>query len=157
MTTQDIAETTETAEETSGGGMRKQLEASLARTKELEAKERVRAFTDAGFDVETGMGKAISQVYDGEVSKEAILKFSSDEYGHTPSTAETVPPPHPQAAQIAVGQAQLDAVAGVAGSVAQTTRSERLAVARQTGDSNTEAAINAANMQDMMDRQNQHL
>jgi len=139
-------------DDSSGGGLRKQLEKTLARNKELEANERTRAFTDAGFDTSKGLGKAISQVYEGDVTSEAILKFASDEYEFIP-TAENQPVPHPQAAQIAVGQHQLDQVGNVAGSVTQTTRLERLQTARETGDMRAEGAIMAAQMQDMMDAQ----
>jgi len=149
MTTQETTEAT--TEETSGGGLRKQLEAALAENKVMKADARDQAFESAGIDVSTGLGKAISQVYEGDATKDAILKFAADEYGHTP--AAVAPPAHPQADQIALGNAQLDQVGQVADSDTQTTRAERLSTARAAGNYEQEGAIMAAQMQDMMDRQ----
>ena len=150
MTTQETTE--ETTEETAGGGLRKQLEAVLAENKTMKADARNQAFDSAGIDVTTGLGKAIHQVYDGPATKDAILKFAADEYGHTPQAV--APPVHPQAAEIALGHAQLDQVGQVADSDTQTTRAERLEIARAAGDFEQEGAIMAAQMQDMVDRQN---
>ncbi|RKZ89396.1 MAG: hypothetical protein DRQ39_00855 [Gammaproteobacteria bacterium] len=154
MTTQPDQSNTEAPEgdDTSGGGLRKQLEKALAENKDHKQKERTRAFTDAGFDTSKGLGKAISQIYEGESSAEAVLAFAETEYGHTP-TASDGSQPHPQAAQIALGQHQLDQVGNVAGSMQQTTQPERLATARATGDFESEGAIMAAQMQAMMDAQ----
>ena len=154
MTTQANQSQSEapTDDDSSGGGLRKQLEKTIAENKTLKTRERTRAFTDAGFDTSTGLGKAISQVYDGESSKEAILEFASTEYGHTPTPSDA-PQPHPQAAQIALGQHQLDQVGNVAGSITQTTRAQRLAEARASGNFEQQGAIMAAQMQEMMDRQ----
>jgi len=151
MTTQEAPTTEEATEETSGGGLRKKLTEANAKVKDLEAKERKRAFADAGFDVETGMGKAVARTYDGDPEKDSILKFALDEYGYQPAPAPEVT--HPQAEQISLGQAQLDQVGNVAGSEVRTTREERLVKARQDGDYGAEGAIMAAQMQDMMDRQ----
>ena len=155
MTTRTDQETNEAAsdDKSEGGGLRNQLEKSLARTKELEAEARTRAFQDAGLNTETGLGKAINQIYTGDNTKEAILAYASTEYGHVPQDP-AAPAPHPQAAQIALGQHQLDQVGNVAGSVQQTTRGERLSAAEASGDFETQAAIKSAQMQEMVDRQN---
>lgn len=149
MTTQDTAAT---EEETSGKSMRRELEAQIAENKQLKADARNNAFSQAGLDTSRGLGKAIFQVYDGPATQEAILEFAQTEYEHVPSI-DNAPPPHPQAAQIALGQHQLDQVGQVAGSVTQTTRNQRLAAARQAGDMAAEGAIMSAQMQDMMDAQ----
>lgn len=153
MTTEPDQSNTETPEgdETPGGGLRKQLEKALAKNKVNEAKIRTSAFKEAGIDTQTGLGKAIAQVYDGELDADAILEFAHTEYGHVPTPAGQQP--HPQAAQIALGQSQLDQVGNVAGSIQQSTRAERLAEAQAKGDFGQIGAIQAAQMQDMMDRQ----
>ena len=150
MTTQETTE--ETPEETAGGGLRKQLEAALAENKSMKADARDQAFVNAGIDTSTGLGKAISQVYEGDATKDAILKFAADEYGHMPEAA--APTTHPRAAEIALGNAQLDQVGMVADSDTRTTRAERLNTARAAGNYEQEGAIMAAQMQEMMDRQN---
>ncbi len=138
--------------DTSGGGLRKQLEKALADNKQLKAGERARAFTDAGLDTSVGLGKAISQVYEGEPTAEAVLAFATDEYGFVPTTG--APAVHPQAAQIALGHQQLDQVGNVAGSLQESSRLERLQAASAEGNFGQTGAIKAAQMQDMMDRQN---
>ena len=138
---------------TEGGGLRIKLDEANAENKQLKADARLRAFSDAGLDTGTGLGKAISQIYTGANTKDAILAFAQTEYGHTPQDP-AAPAPHPKAAQIALGQHQLDQVGNVAGSVQQTTRGERLAAAQASGDHETQAAIMSAQMQEMVDRQN---
>jgi hypothetical protein len=155
MTTQDQQSNTEApvddGNDSSGGGLRKQLEKALAENKDMKAQARSAAFLQAGLDTSIGLGKAISQVYEGDATAEAVLAFATEEYGFVPTPEGGTP--HPQAAQIALGQHQLDQVGNVAGSVTQTTRLERLQTARETGDMKSEGAIMAAQMQDMMDAQ----
>ena len=153
MTTRPDQSNTEAPEgdDSSGGGLRKQLEKALAQNKANETIIRSAAFEAAGIDTSKGLGKAISQVYDGDPTKDAILEFASKEYDHVPTPVGQQP--HPQAAQIALGHAQLDQMGNVAGSVEQTTRRERLATAQVEGDFAAQGRIQSAQMQDMMDAQ----
>jgi len=47
----------------------------------FKAQAKVSVFKDAGLDTTTGIGKAISQVYSGDISVEAIQSFAAEEYG----------------------------------------------------------------------------
>ena len=47
----------------------------------FEAKAKVTVFKEAGLDTTQGIGKAISQVYTGDLNVEAIQTFAAEEYG----------------------------------------------------------------------------
>ena len=129
-------------------GLRKQVVSLNARLKVYEDRDRDVVWKDAGFDTTQGIGKAIFQVYDGEVSKEAITKFALDEYGHDVSVEpETV---HPQAQQIAEAQQRVDELTSTAGSVADATQVDALAKAEAEGDYATTMAIKGQQVADMM-------
>jgi hypothetical protein len=70
-----------------GSALRKQLEAVLAENKDLKARDRVRAFRDAGYDPDSGHGKALAKLYDGTPDPEAIRQFAKDEFGWDPPSA----------------------------------------------------------------------
>ncbi len=127
-------------------GLRKQLADAHAELKVYKTKDREAAFTDAGLDVSTGMGKAISQVYEGEVSSEAITKFAKDEYGYEIPVEET----NPQVTEITQAQARLDGVTETAGSVADPKEGDVLAKAEAEGDYATTMAIKGQQLADML-------
>ena len=129
-------------------GLRKQVKSLNARLKVYEDRDRDVIWKDAGLDTTTGIGKAIFQVYDGEVSKEAITKFALDEYGHDVSVKEEVV--HPQAQQIAEAQQRVDELTSTAGSVADVTQVDALAKAEAEGDYTTTMQIKGQQIADMM-------
>ena len=49
----------------------------------FKAQAKVSVFKDAGLDTTQGIGKAISQVYSGDLNVEAIQTFAAEEYGVT--------------------------------------------------------------------------
>ena len=135
-------ETTETIEETETKDVPKQLREALKRSNDENAKLReqvmAKAFTDLGLDPTTGLGKAVSQVYDGDTSFEALAKFALEEYGHE---APAAPENAEQAAAVLSGQAQLDAASTGAGSVTPPTQQDQLATAEAEGDYDTAMRI----------------
>lgn len=139
------AEPTDGGKDT-GGGLRKQLETSLAENKKLKADARARAFKDAGLDTSNGLGKAISQVYEGEATQEAVAEFAKDEYGwqRAPSDA------HPQAEQIETEQARVDEVGNTAGSIVPPSEADALATAEAAGDYGTTLNIKGQQMAEML-------
>jgi len=143
-----VEETQETPDPDEPKGLRKQLKAVNARLKVYEDKDRDAVWKDAGLDTTSGIGKAIFQVYDGEVSKEAITKFAKDEYGHDVSVEPEVV--HPQAQQIAEAQQRVDNLTSTAGSVADVSQGDALAEAEAKGDYSTTMAIKGQQIADMM-------
>ena len=147
QTPEDAAGTTEAADagKDTGGGLRKQLENSLAEVKELKADKRKRAFDDAGLDTTKGLGKAIHQVYEGEATKEAVVEFAKSEYDWTPPVSDE----HPQAQQIQTEQARADQLTDTAGSVAPPSTADQLAKAEAEGDYRTAMAIKSQQVESM--------
>ena len=140
-------ETTDTGtEEETGGGLRRQLEATLAENRTLKADKLSGSFKEIGLDPTTGLGKAIAKEYDGEISTEALAAFADSEYGHKfEAQAET----HPQAQAINQGQAALDQAGQTAGSVPTPTQADVLAKAEAEGDYSKTMAIKSAQVAEM--------
>lgn len=116
----------EQAKEESGGALRKKLEQSIARVKELEAAAMDRAFNDLDLDPESGIGKAAAQTFDGDPAE--LGAYVATEYGYNG-------PQNPMIAQIAEAQASLDQISETAGSVpAESPFDQQLARAESTGD-----------------------
>tara|TARA_R100000781_G_scaffold104570_1_gene68306 strand:- start:121 stop:582 length:462 start_codon:yes stop_codon:yes gene_type:complete len=63
--------------------MREENKSLKEKLEGFEAKEKVSVFKDAGLDTTQGIGKAISQVYSGDLEVEAIKSFAAEEYGVT--------------------------------------------------------------------------
>ena len=123
-------------------GLRAQLEATQAELKSVKAKEKVRAFDDAGFDTEQGLGKAIFKEYDGELDKDAVLEYAKTEYNWS-ATAESE---HPEAPQILGGTERLEAVTQTAGSITPPSEAGMLAEAEASGDYQKTLAMKAEEM-----------
>lgn len=133
--------TTETTEEVKDKDVPKQLREALKRSNEENAKLRETvmssAYAELGLDTQVGLGKAVSQVYEGETSLEALTKFVRDEYSYE----APVVPDNPETAGILAGQAQLDTASEGAGSVTPPTQQDQLAKAEAEGDYQTAMAI----------------
>ena len=141
-----MSETEETTQpENEAKGLRAQLETALDKLKAHDAKDRDRAFSDAGLDITKGVGKAVYKEYEGEMGKDEILAYASTEYSY--EAGEGVQ--HPQAEAIAQGQAALDQVGQTAGSVASPTQDDVLAKAEAEGDYGTTMAIKGQQVADM--------
>lgn len=78
-----------TFEALSGSTLRKQVEDLSEQVKTYRQKDRTRAFRDAGFDPESGPGKALAKLYDGDADPEAIQQFAKDEFGFEPQSGST--------------------------------------------------------------------
>lgn len=89
MTTETIEEA-EVTEEPTGNP---ELRAAYDREKErrITAERRVIAgdLEAIGLDPDVGLGKAIAKEYDGELTREAIAAYASEEYGFTPVGMDT--------------------------------------------------------------------
>lgn len=154
--TEDAPEDTPEDTPKTPGGMRVKLGEQATRIAELEqqldesegqtrAATMNQAYAEIGLNPHGGVGKAVATLYDGEA--DGLAAFAFDEFGHEASA-----PQHPEAAQIALGYAQLDQVGNVSSSLVQRSRPERLAEARAAGDFETEGRLLAAQAQASMDK-----
>jgi len=150
MSEEETTETTEVPEDQTkdtGKGLRAQLEKKISENADLRTKLLTRSYEELGLDPTKLIGKAIAEKYDGEPSTEALAKFAEAEYGYTPPVTEEQ---HPQAAQIAQGQAALDQIGQTAGSVADLSQVDVLAKAEAEGDNATSMAIKSQQLAELM-------
>lgn len=116
----------------------KQLREALKRQQAENAKLRTqlldRAYSEAGLDPSTGLGKAIAKEFDGEPTAEALLTFAKEEYDYEPPTSD----PAPQATQRREAQQQIEKVE--AATVPSQTLTPKEAERQAQADGNLELA-----------------
>ena len=140
MTEENTPTETEPVVETDGPKqLREALKRANAEIADKDAMLRGIAFSEAGLDTSSGLGKAISQVYDGEATTESILTFAKDEYGWEPVPS----PENPQQPVIQQNQQRLDTIQAQSVPVVPVTEDEALRTAEQEGDFGTAGAIKA--------------
>ncbi len=155
MNEEETVESVEAESKETGKGLRAQLEKQIAATKaerEVSADYRTkllnRSYEELNLDPTKLIGKAIAEKFDGEPTTEALAAFAKEEYGYEPpAQAEEQ---HPQAQQIAQGQAALDQVGQTAGSIVPPTEVDSLAKAESEGDYSTTLAIKGQQMAEML-------
>lgn len=144
MTEETTTETSsdETAEVDGPKQLREALKRAQADNAKLTTQLMGRAYSEAGLDTSTGLGKAISKEYKGEPTVEALLAFAKEEYSYEPVAV----PDNPQAATITAEQRKLDSVTSVSTSVVPLNEQDALRQAEQSGDFKTAGAIKAARL-----------
>lgn len=65
-------------QQSEGGALRKQYEATLDENKQLKSQLRKQGFQIAGIDPEQGVGKLLYQAYDGEADVSQIREFAQE-------------------------------------------------------------------------------
>ena len=80
---QELNSEAEVSEDKNWKAMREENKALKEKLEVFEAQAKVSVFKDAGLDTTQGIGKAISQVYTGDLNVEAIQTFAAEEYGVT--------------------------------------------------------------------------
>ena len=80
---QELNSETEVSEDKNWKAMREENKSIKEKLEVFEAQAKVSVFKDAGLDTTQGIGKAISQVYSGDLNVEAIQTFAAEEYGVT--------------------------------------------------------------------------
>ena len=80
---QELNSEAEVSEDKNWKAMREENKALKEKLEVFEAQAKVSVFKDAGLDTTQGIGKAISQVYSGDLNVEAIQTFAAEEYGVT--------------------------------------------------------------------------
>ena len=80
---QELNSEAEVSEDKNWKAMREENKSLKEKLEVFEAQAKVSVFKDAGLDTTQGIGKAISQVYSGDLNVEAIQTFAAEEYGVT--------------------------------------------------------------------------
>jgi hypothetical protein len=134
-----------TVEETQDNNAIKQMR---ERIKELESIEKeyksvqmANAIKDAGFDPTTGPGKALKDLYKGELQADAIKQFAS-EYGWGDAPAEPTQE-ELQRQRVVSSQDNLDTVIEASVPVEPVSLDDQIAQAQADGDWQTSANLKA--------------
>ena len=126
------------------------LEAKLASYQEKELDSTVK---NIGLDPTTGFGKALKQVYKGDVNNEALLEFAKQEYGYEAEgvAAQETPQPAQDTAVQSDARARVEALGDSSQSIVPQDASELLQKVTDSG--NTQDSIRAK--LNLMDAQKQ--
>ena len=134
-----------TVEETQDNNAIKQMR---ERIKELESVEKeyksvqmANAIKDAGFDPDTGAGKALKDLYKGELQADAIKEFAS-QYGWGDAPAEPTQQ-ELQRQRVVSSQDNLDTVIEASVPVEPVGLDDQIAQAQADGDWATSSALKA--------------
>jgi hypothetical protein len=134
-----------TVEETQDNNAIKQMR---ERIKELETVEKeyksvqmANAIKDAGFDPDTGAGKALKDLYKGELQADAIKQFAAD-YGWGDAPAEPTQE-ELQRQRVVSSQDSLDTVIEASVPVEPVGIDDQIAQAQADGDWQTSSALKA--------------
>ena len=134
-----------TVEETQDNNAIKQMR---ERIKELESVEKeyksvqmANAIKDAGFDPDTGAGKALKDLYKGELQADAIKDFAS-QYGWGDAPAEPTQE-ELQRQRVVSSQDNLDTVIEASVPVEPVGLDDQIAQAQADGDWQTSSALKA--------------
>jgi len=137
----------ETVEEGQDNNAIKQMR---ERIKELEVVEKeyksvqvANAISDAGFDPSSGQGKALKDLYKGDLQPEAIQQFAKENYGWGSETPTEADPQAAQKARVVSSQENLDTVIEASVPVEPVGINDQIAQAQQDGDWQTAANLKA--------------
>ena len=122
--------------------VRDQLKKAQAELKELKNFKADSVFKEAGFDITTGEGKALKNLYDGELNSDAIKQFAADEFGWGQAPAQVVEQ-EAQKQRVISSQEALDTVIEASVPVEPVGIDDQIAQAQVDGDWATSSSLKA--------------
>ena len=134
------------------------IKAMRERIKELEGVEKEyksvqmgNAIKDAGFDPSSGQGKALKDLYKGELDSDSIKQFAADNYGWGASPDE-VTEQEAQRSRVVTSQNSLDTVIEASVPVEPVGIDDQINQAQSDGDWQTSSALKAEKLKALMER-----
>ena len=134
------------------------IKAMRERIKELEGVEKEyksvqmgNAIKDAGFDPSSGQGKALKDLYKGELDSDSIKQFAADNYGWGASPDE-VTEQEAQRSRVVTSQNSLDTVIEASVPVEPVGIEDQINQAQADGDWQTSSALKAEKLKALMER-----
>jgi len=121
--------------------MRERIKELESVEKEFKSVQMANAIKDAGFDPDTGAGKALKDLYKGELQADAIKEFAS-QYGWGDAPAEPTQE-ELQRQRVVSSQANLDTVIEASVPVEPVGLDDQIAQAQADGDWATSSALKA--------------
>jgi len=134
------------------------IKAMRERIKELEGVEKEyksvqmgNAIKDAGFDPSSGQGKALKDLYKGEMDSDSIKQFASENYGWGASP-DQVTEQEAQRSRVITSQDSLDTVIEASVPVEPVGIDDQINQAQSDGDWQTSSALKAEKLKALMER-----
>jgi len=134
------------------------IKAMRERIKELEGVEKEyksvqmgNAIKDAGFDPSSGQGKALKDLYKGEMDSDSIKQFASENYGWGASP-DQVTEQEAQRSRVVTSQNSLDTVIEASIPVEPVGIEDQINQAQADGDWQTSSALKAEKLKALMER-----
>jgi len=135
------------------------IKAMRERIKELEGVEKEyksvqmgNAIKDAGFDPNSGQGKALKDLYKGELNPDSIKQFAVDNYGWGSETPTEESPQDAQRSRVITSQESLDTVIEASVPVEPVGIDDQINQAQADGDWQTSSALKAEKLKTLMER-----
>ena len=131
--------------------MRERIKELEGVEKEYKSVQQDKVIQDAGFDPASGQGKALKDLYKGDLEVDAIKAFAAEQYGWG-EEAPAVQEQEAQKARVVTSQDSLDAVAQASVPVEPANVNDQIAQAQQDGDWQTSSALKAEKLKALMEK-----
>ena len=130
--------------------MRERIKELESVEKEFKSVQMANAIKDAGFDPESGEGKALKDLYKGELQADAIKEFASN-YGWGDAPAEPSQK-ELQRQRVVSSQDSLDTVIEASVPVEPVGLDDQIAQAQSDGDWATSSNLKAEKLRQLLDK-----
>ena len=131
--------------------MRERIKELEGVEKEFKSVQQEKVIQDAGFDPASGQGKALKDLYKGDLEVDAIKAFAAEQYGWG-EEAPAVQEQEAQKARVVTSQDSLDAVAQASVPVEPADVNDQISQAMQDGDWQTSSALKAEKLKALMEK-----
>ena len=131
--------------------MRERIKELEGVEKEYKSVQQDKVIQEAGFDPASGQGKALKDLYKGDLEVDAIKAFAAEQYGWG-EEAPAVQEQEAQKARVVTSQDSLDAVAQASVPVEPADVNDQISQAMQDGDWQTSSALKAEKLKALMEK-----
>ena len=138
-----VEETQEAEDNNAIKNMRERIKELEGVEKEYKSVQMDTAIKDAGFDPASGQGKALKDLYKGELEVDAVKQFAEENYGWSSETPTEVTQEQAQKSRVVTSQESLDTVIEASVPVEPVGIDDQIAQAQQDGDWQTASNLKA--------------
>ena len=131
--------------------MRERIKELEGVEKEYKSVQQDKVIQEAGFDPASGQGKALKDLYKGDLEVDAIKAFAAEQYGWG-EEAPAVQEQEAQKSRVVTSQDSLDAVAQASVPVEPADVNDQISQAMQDGDWQTSSALKAEKLKALMEK-----
>mgnify|MGYP001457395546 FL=1 len=129
--------------------MRERIKELEGVEKEFKSVQQDKVIQEAGFDPSSGQGKALKDLYKGDLEADAIKAFAAEQYGWG-EDAPAVQEQEAQKARVVTSQDSLDTVMEASVPVEPADMNDQIAIAMQDGDWQKSSALKAEKLKALM-------